>query len=677
MKSRAVLAILSLLASLAASVGAVTGGGPANARPAPDRQAAPSSSQRASGERTDEAFGRRLASAAPDARMRVIVIGVTSARAHSLAGAFALRHRLPIIDGFSATMTAAQVRHLARQPGVRRIDPVTRVHALDDGTSHDFGVNAARVDRQSLTGAGIGICIVDTGVNPNHEQIAPRSVTFKDFIGTRTTAYDDHGHGTHVSAIAAGDGTGESSAATTFQGVAPGASLYAAKVLNSSGSGPNDTVVAGVQWCAAQSGVRVISLSLGDDTIVSDGQDPLSVAVNAAVAGGDVVTVAAGNSGDQPGTISSPGGATGAITVGAVSDYSNPAGTDRHDDGIWLAAFSSRGPTADGRTKPDIAAPGVTVRSAQASNPSGYVTFSGTSMATPFVAGAVALGLQVNQAATPAQVKAALASSAHDVGAAGTDNEYGAGYIDVRAFVDTLTGTATVRHIDFPVQQRVSGTVPNNGSYDVPVVVPSAGVGVPLAATVTIAGQVDCPFFPWCFTFEWSPDLDVQLNAPNGSLLQTSECALDGLSCGVGRQETIGFTPTVAGTYVLHVYAFTGEPNNGLGGSFTADISQGPVGAGSPPPPPPANTAPVASAGPDQSVKVKGKTASFTLNGSASYDPDGDPLTFGWRNTSGAVVGTAAQVTLKRALGTWTFTLTVADGRGGTSTDQVTVVLHK
>jgi len=607
-------------------------------------------------------------------RQAVIVTGLDVRGAHAVVGDFGVRHRLPLIGGFSASLSPGQIRSLEHRPGVR-VEPVTTVHITDDGTSRDFGVNAARVDRPSLTGAGVGICVVDTGVDPNHEQIAPRTVTFHDFVGTSTAPYDDHGHGTHVSSIAAGDGTGGSSAAT-FEGVAPGASLYAAKVLDSSGNGPNDQVVAGVQWCSAQPGVRVISMSLGDPEIVPDGLDALSQAVNAAAAAGDVVVVAAGNSGDLPGTINSPGAAAGAITVGAVSDYSNPVGTDRHDDGIYLAGFSSRGPTADGRTKPDIAAPGLSVRAAQAGTTSGYVTFSGTSMATPFVAGAVALGLQAAPAATSAQVKSALAQSALDVGAAGTDNEYGAGYIDVRAFVDVLAGTATARHTDFPVHQVSTGSVPNNGSADVPIVIPSDGVGVPLAVTLVINGQPKCYF--GCLIIEWSPDLDMQLLNPGGAVVADSRCALDGIECVTGRQETIGYQPTIAGTYTLHVWADTGSNNGGLGGTFVADISHGPVGT-TVPPPPPVNTAPVARAGPDRTYRINRKSglASFTLDGRTSSDADGDPLTFTWRDSANAVVGTTPTVTLLRGVGVRTFTLTVSDGRGGTSSDTVVITIRK
>jgi serine protease AprX len=623
------------------------------------------------GNHVDDLFQHRLASARGDARVSVIVTGFGPAVAARAVGRFDLRHRLPLIGGFSATMTAGQARALSRLPGLRRIEPVTQVHMVDDGTNHDFGASAAAVDHPGITGAGVGLCVVDTGVDPNHEQIAPRTVTFHDFVNGRTTPYDDQGHGTHVTSIAAGDGVGGSSAAT-FRGVAPGASLYAAKVLDSSGTGPNDVVVAGVQWCASQPGVGVISMSLGD-TAGGDGTDATSQAVNAAVAAGDVVVVAAGNSGDLPGTINAPGTAVGAITVGAVSDYSSPAGTDRHDDGIWLAAFSSRGPTVDGRVKPDISAPGMTVRAAQAGTVSGYITHSGTSMATPYVAGAALLARQAAPAAGPAQIRAALLSTAVDVGATGTDNEYGAGLVDVRALVSSLAGDSPLLTTAFPQHWRTVLSVPNNGAVNVPIVVPADGVGVPIAVTATIVGNEVCYY--GCLYVEWSPDLDMQLLSPSGTSLTTSTCALSGLSCVTGRQETIGLTPTSAGTYTLRVYAFSGSPNNGLGGTVSLDVSQGPVGSTSPPPPPP-NQAPVANAGPDQSVQVNRKTGlgSFTLDGRGSSDSDGTITSYVWR-LNGSTVGSGPTLSLQRAAGVYAFTLTVTDNGGLSASDSVTITV--
>lgn len=675
-RARAALSSLAVLvaAVVPAGMSAAASGSSAPPRAVPRPAPAAAHGDR-DHNRIDDLLQSRLDHARADARMSVVVTGLTAGRAARAVGGIDVRHHLPLIDGFSATMTAGQVRALARQPGVRRIEPVTQVRALDDGTNRDFGAAAVPTDHPGVDGQGVGLCVVDTGVDPNHEQIAPRTVTFKDLVNGRTTAYDDQGHGTHVTSIAAGDGVGGSSAAT-FRGVAPAANLYAAKVLDSSGSGGNDVVVAGVQWCVNQPGVSVISMSLGD-TAGGDGTDALSLAVNAAVTAGDVVVVAAGNSGDEPGTIDSPGTATGAITVGAVSDWSSPVGTDRHDDGIWLASFSSRGPTVDGRVKPDISGPGLTVRAAQAGTTSGYVTYSGTSMATPYVAGAAVLAREVAPSATPQQIRTALTSTALDVGASGTDNEYGAGLVDVRALVSSLSGDSPVLTTAFPQQSHSVVTVPDNGAVDVPITVPSDGVGVPIGVTATIAGSPLCYF--GCLYVEWTPDIDLELRDPSGTVVATSQCALDGLSCGVGRQETIGYRPSIAGTYTLHVYAYTGDPNYGQGGTVSVDVSHGPAGAASPPPPPPpTNQPPVANAGPDQTVVASRKSgkATFTLDGRGSSDPDGTITSYVWtRGTN--VVGSGSTLTLKRGPGTYTFTLTVTDNGGLTASDTVTVTVMK
>ena len=111
-------------------------------------------------------------------------------------------------------------------------------------------------------------------------------------------------------------------------------------------------------------------------------KDALSKAVDAATAAGKIVVAAAGNSGDGPGTITSPGSAVTAITVGAVAEWSAQSGAQYRSEGPYLAAFSSRGPTIDDRIKPDVVAPGVTVGAAKAGSTSTYVVESGTSMAT-------------------------------------------------------------------------------------------------------------------------------------------------------------------------------------------------------------------------------------------------------------------------------------------------------
>ncbi len=150
--------------------------------------------------------------------------------------------------------------------------------------------------------------------------------------------------------------------------------------------------------------IKVANMSLGSDGC-SSGVDPLSAAVNNAVAAGIAMVVA--------------------VTVGAAGAVSDDPYTLA--TGLNLAYFSSRGPTLDGRSKPDLVAPGVNVRSALAGTIAGYTDESGTSMASPFVAGLAALMLDVNPGLSPAQVKSILMSTANDRGAPGTDPEWGAG----------------------------------------------------------------------------------------------------------------------------------------------------------------------------------------------------------------------------------------------------------
>jgi len=723
MRPLAALAILASSATLVAGTVSTAVAASAPSNPGPPGPAAPFPSGTpqgdADGDRVSDDFESELAAAAPSDRLDVIVEGLRPGRAREAVGAIDVGFDLPIIDGFSATMTAAQVRGLLRTPGLSRVSADGVVQALDDAGNRDFGVEDARADNvgsfgAALDGAGIGVCVVDTGVMPEHEQLAGRVEGFFDAVNGRTSAYDDHGHGTHVAGIALGDGTGSNTAtASRATGVAPGASLYAAKVLNAQGSGSDSQVLAGVQWCVQKKvdstgpGVRVISMSLGD-TAVSDGTDPLSNAVNEAVTqNGLAVVVAAGNSGDLPGTVNSPGVAANAITVGAVSDWSATTSATS-DAGIWLAAFSSRGPVyRTNAPKPDVSAPGVSVLSATPTSTSSYEAWSGTSMATPFVAGAAALALQADPATTPQDLKAALMATAEDRGLDGTDNDWGAGLIDVRALVDAVEDAgalvATTVRTAFPTRTTVTGMVGPHESDNVPVHIAPEGVGVPLALTLTItSGGVPCDV--WCQVFgivigEWSPDLDMELFDPNGNPVAVSECTLDGLSCGSGRQETIGVRPAVAGEYTLKVYEWTG--GSAIGGTFQVDVSSGPqtLGVapaegdhkaadgpgGGEPSPPVEPTPPVAVAAADPSpcpATGTGRKAkcTFELDGSASYDPDnGDEgsgiVSYLWRQgRKGGWSG--ATVSQSKGPGTYTYELTVTDDEGATASDQVTVVVQ-
>ncbi|KYK38758.1 MAG: hypothetical protein AYK18_06325 [Theionarchaea archaeon DG-70] len=277
-------------------------------------------------------------------------------------------------------------------------------------------INADDVWTMGYDGSGVKVCIIDTGVDPNHCDFpSGKIIGWKDCIGTGSSPYDDHGHGTHVASTAVGE--------DAPKGVAPGADLLAAKVCNSGGSCPDSAIIQGVDWGVAQ-GADVESLSIGGPG--GDGTSAIAQECNWAVDQGVVVTVAAGNTGSGCCTIETPGDATKVITVGA---------SDKSDG---LASFSSRGPTTDTRTKPDIVCPGVSIYAARAGTSCSDTSMSGTSMATPHAAGVAALMLDANSSATPLQIKNCMGATAIDKYNAGKDALWGWGRVDAYAAVNQV-----------------------------------------------------------------------------------------------------------------------------------------------------------------------------------------------------------------------------------------------
>nr|WP_307624216.1 S8 family serine peptidase [Streptomyces sp. V3I7] len=291
------------------------------------------------------------------------------------------------------------------------------------------------------TGKGVKIAVLDTGVDTSHPDLKDQVVESRNFSGA-DDAGDHFGHGTHVASIAAGTGAGSGG---RFKGVAPDAKILNGKVLDDSGSGDDSGILAGMEW-AAQQGADVVNLSLGGyDTPETD---PLEAEVNKLSAEkGILFAIAAGNEGPQ--SIGSPGSADAALTVGAVD------GKDK------LADFSSTGPRGgDGAIKPDVTAPGVDITAAAAKgsvidqevgeNPPGYLTISGTSMATPHVAGAAALLKQEHPGWGYTELKGALTGSAK--GGDYTPFQQGSGRIQADKAI-TQSVVADPVSLSFGVQQ--------------------------------------------------------------------------------------------------------------------------------------------------------------------------------------------------------------------------------
>ena len=317
------------------------------------------------------------------------------------------------------------------------------------------------------TGAGVGVAVIDSGTTSWHDDLTyqgssslvrvkngQRVAAFVDFVNGRTAPYDDNGHGTHVSGIIAGNGR---DSLGTRAGIAPSAHLVSLKVLDDRGRGVISNVIAALDWVVANKAsynVRVVNLSVGAAVTESYRTDPLTLAAKRTVDAGIVVVTAAGNLGKnangqlQYGGITAPGNAPWVLTVGA---YSHEGTIIRTDD--VMAGYSSRGPTAlDFEAKPDVVAPGTGIVSLVGSDehdvcdeggvsPGGpllsagkpYLSLTGTSMASPVVAGTVALMMQANPALTPNMVKAILQYTAQSnshynalTQGAGFLNSYGA-----------------------------------------------------------------------------------------------------------------------------------------------------------------------------------------------------------------------------------------------------------
>ncbi len=274
-----------------------------------------------------------------------------------------------------------------------------------------------------LTGLGVNICIVDSGVDDTiHESLRGKFVAgFNALTDTIENPDDDNGHGTHVAGIALGKGGGPS---RTYAGIAPAAGLIDVKVLDSSGKGTVADVIQGIDFCKFYKdtyNIDILSISVVTPGFHSAGDDIISQAVNSAVDSGLVVTACAGNDGPTARTITSPGAADKAITVGNLNDNGS---IDRSDD--FVSYSSSRGPRIDDgdsdlydEMKPEITAIGSNVISAQFNSVAGYVASSGCSMATPAVAGLAALLMEFNPQATPDEVKDWLVESAEDKGDSG------------------------------------------------------------------------------------------------------------------------------------------------------------------------------------------------------------------------------------------------------------------
>lgn len=292
-----------------------------------------------------------------------------------------------------------------------------------------IGTEAAR--NRNLTGRGVGIAVLDTGVYP-HPDFAGRLCCFQDMVGGRKQPYDDNSHGTHVMGVLGGSGKRSGG---RYEGVAPGASLVGIKVLDREGNGSVTDLLRGLSWIRKQKeryGIRIVNISVGSVPRRETAETSALVrGVEAAWADGLVVIVAAGNEGPEARSVTTPGISRKVITVGCSDDQQSV-----RVGGISMVDYSGRGPTVSCICKPDVVAPGAAVVSCcvpSVRKNHYYGIKSGTSMATPVVSGAAALLLEKYPYLTPKEVKLRLLERARDLGL--PRNQQGRGMVDLAALL--------------------------------------------------------------------------------------------------------------------------------------------------------------------------------------------------------------------------------------------------
>jgi serine protease AprX len=306
------------------------------------------------------------------------------------------------------------------------------------------------IDGVSATGLGVGICVVDTGIDLSHQDFGGRQLAgWKDFIQDQETPYDDQGHGTAMSGLIWADGW--------MKGVSPNADLYVAKAMNSQGEGVDETIAAAVDWCV-DSGVDIISMSLGGAggfNFFISSTDELENSVDNALSQGVFVVAAAGNDGENDdGDVASPGSVEDVICVGGIDRNGMIwSGSSSGDNNGRILPLPPILPRNNPDMKPEVTGPGKDVPvmippSHQSNEPSRYGPYahaSGTSAATAWVAGGIALLLEEKPelahngssggSGAISDVKQWLSDSA--TGQDGHDDHYGYGVFNVQALIST------------------------------------------------------------------------------------------------------------------------------------------------------------------------------------------------------------------------------------------------
>ncbi|MFJ8536539.1 S8 family serine peptidase [Streptomyces sp. NPDC093591] len=416
------------------------------------------------------------------------------------------------LNGYAIEASEAEAEALAADPAVASVVQ-NRTFSIDATQTNPPSWGLDRADQRNLplnssytypdsAGQGVTAYVIDTGVRITHSDFGGRASYGYDAIDNDNTAQDGHGHGTHVAGTVAG----------SAYGVAKKAKIVGVRVLNNSGQGTTAQVVAGIDWVARNAvkpAVANMSLGGGADTA-------LDTAVRNAIASGVTFAVAAGNESTNAST-RSPARVTEAITVGATTSSDAKA------------SYSNYGSVLD------LFAPGSSITSSWNTGDSATNTISGTSMATPHVAGAAALHLAANPSATPAQVASALTSAA----TTGVVTSPGTGSPNRLLYVGG--GTTTPPGPRF--ENTADYTISDNSTVESPVTVTGVSGNAPSALAVEVH-----------IVHTYIGDLQVQLIAPDGTAYTLKSYGTGGSSDNINTTYSVNASSEPAnGTWKLRV----------------------------------------------------------------------------------------------------------------------------
>ncbi|MET9830604.1 S8 family peptidase [Streptomyces sp. NPDC006385] len=416
------------------------------------------------------------------------------------------------LNGYAIEASEAEAKRLAADPAVASVVQ-NRTFSVDATQTNPPSWGLDRVDQRNLplnssytypdsAGQGVTAYVIDTGVRITHSDFGGRASYGYDAIDNDNTAQDGHGHGTHVAGTVGG----------TAHGVAKKAKIVGVRVLNNSGQGTTAQVVAGIDW-VARNAVKpaVVNMSLGGPA-----DSALDTAVRNAIASGVTFAVAAGNESTNAST-RSPARVAEAITVGATTS------SDAR------ASYSNYGSALD------LFAPGSSITSTWSTSDSATNTISGTSMASPHVAGAAALHLAANPSATPAQVASALTSAA----TTGVVTNPGTGspnrLLNVGGGTTTPPGPRFENAGDYPIS--------DNSTVESPVTVSGVSGNAPSALAVEVH-----------IVHTYIGDLQVQLIAPDGTAYTLKSYGSGGSADNINTTYTVNASSEAAnGTWKLRV----------------------------------------------------------------------------------------------------------------------------